>query len=789
MKSPIVLISFLFISLLLMLPGHVFAIKLQLKDGRIISGAQALVDSVIDSGPPGEQKIRLISVVDDGLRRIFIHKYNIREVFPEGDGESPEIFKFHQHYAKIGTEVAELGGSAPVDEFDEYGRRIVELFSGGGSKLTVQSITEINPNYIRLQALSFIWDSRIQTNSIPRSILTPIILKQVDPSSLTDRTRLVRFYVQAQQYSEATEELDSIAKDFGEEADIVQYRRRLKQLAADQLFGEIKIRFDHGQYGIMKRHIDEFPTEGVSVEILQKVRQVQREYENIENRRAETLERLEILHDKVVAEELDPLTKSNKQVLKQVLEDVKRELSVATLDRFKMMHSYYERADRTDREKLAYGISGWLIGENAAESNLVLALSLARTRNLIRMYLLETDEMKRAEILKQIRAQEAGIPEYVAAIIGLMTPPEPTPKLAEKAPGYFELETQGIQPPTQPGFPVFKYKIQLPPEYDPNRRYPIVVTLNGNDSSPKRQIEWWAGEYVNGVRLGHSGRNGYIVLAPEWNPDRANYNYGPLPHAAVLYTLRDAMRRFSIDSDRVFISGNGAGGEAAWDIGLAHPDMWAGIIPICCVAGPTIRKYDDNAFYVPVYYIGGELETRKVVHNAATWDHYFTKQSNITNLTVTLFRGRGHEDYYEEIIRIFEFMNLHRRDFARKDFTATALRRFDNFFWSVELGDSLGNAPGILEPINIGKAGRGQTISVKIFPSGNVTIKTGVIKKDLAIYFTPEMVNFSQRYDIKLNTKPLGRRNAILEPDIAIILEDSRTRCDRQHPFWVKLVP
>ena len=44
--------------------------------------------------------------------------------------------------------------------------------------------------------------------------------------------------------------------------------------------------------------------------------------------------------------------------------------------------------------------------------------------------------------------------------------------------------------------------------------------------------------------------------------------------------LRDAMRRFSIDSDRVFLSGHSIGGDAAWDIGLAHPDLWAGVIPI-----------------------------------------------------------------------------------------------------------------------------------------------------------------------------------------------------------------
>ena len=39
----------------------------------------------------------------------------------------------------------------------------------------------------------------------------------------------------------------------------------------------------------------------------------------------------------------------------------------------------------------------------------------------------------------------------------------------------------------------------------------------------------------------------------------------------------DAMRRCSIDSDRVFIAGHGEGVTVAWDIALAHPDLWGGL--------------------------------------------------------------------------------------------------------------------------------------------------------------------------------------------------------------------
>ena len=96
------------------------------------------------------------------------------------------------------------------------------------------------------------------------------------------------------------------------------------------------------------------------------------------------------------------------------------------------------------------------------------------------------------------------------------------------------------------------YHVQLPPEYDSYRRYPTVVTLHGTGSTPQQQIDWWAGGVAtNGTRLGQATRQGYIVIAPAWaHEQQKTYNYTGEEHAAVLYALRDACRRFSVDTDR-----------------------------------------------------------------------------------------------------------------------------------------------------------------------------------------------------------------------------------------------
>ena len=101
----------------------------------------------------------------------------------------------------------------------------------------------------------------------------------------------------------------------------------------------------------------------------------------------------------------------------------------------------------------------------------------------------------------------------LAALAAHMTPPYTLPELIdEKIPGYSKLEVGVI-----PGQPNATYYVQLPPEYNPLRRYPMIVSLHGIGHDPTMQIDWWAGDISPGrppARPG--GRYGYIVIAPEW---------------------------------------------------------------------------------------------------------------------------------------------------------------------------------------------------------------------------------------------------------------------------------
>ncbi len=347
---------------------------------------------------------------------------------------------------------------------------------------------------------------------------------------------------------------------------------------------------------------------------------------------------------------------------------------------------------------------------------------------------------------------------------------------ATDIPGLFELTVAGL-----PEDPQIKYWVQLPPEYSPYRRYPCIVTLNGGATSPEQQIDWWAGDYKadSQMRYGQAARHGYIVIAPRWLRDhQREYGYSAREHAAVMRPLRDAARRFSIDTDRVFLSGHSLGGDAAWDIGLAHPDLWAGVLPIVATSDKHVQRYWENAQYVPMYFVSGEKDGDKLEKNAQDWNRYLTRTGN--DVTVVQFQGRGHEHYHEEIQNLFKWMNLHKRDFFPRDIDAVSMRPWDSFFWWIDI-DRMPSNLTILPAEWPKKDVKTAHITGTVLNTGTgVNVKSPSGKT--TVWLSPEFVNFEAKVAVTIN----GRRQTNVTPSIGVLLEDVRTRSDRQHPFWAK---
>jgi len=461
--------------------------------------------------------------------------------------------------------------------------------------------------------------------------------------------------------------------------------------------------------------------------------------------------------------------------LNPILTEIAAEMNFDTLGRLAAYGQLVDDPKLLPQEKLALAVSGWLVGTDDATVNLAVALSMVETRELLRQYLREPLALRRDVTLEQLRAQEASSPRLVAKLLAQMKPPLESPEPSASEPGFYRLSV-----PAADHGPEIDYFVQLPPEYNPHRRYPTVVTLHGAGSTPELQVDWWSGGRASsGERFGQASRQGYIVIAPAWGKTgQFEYGYSAREHAAVLDTLRDAQRRFAIDTDRVFISGHSMGGDAAWDIGLAHPDLSAGVIPITAVSQKYCNFYYENAQYVPFYVVAGELDGVKAVQNAMDLDRMFKK---VFDLTVVEYQGRGHENFSDEILNIFDWMGRQQREFYPKDFTCKSMRTWDNFFWWAELGnfpEKVIADPASWPPRNP----RPLEVSGKVTANNGISVSTGA--GQVTLWLSPDLVDFNRRLTVTVNG---GRRQVSLEPDLPLLLEDARTRADRQHPFWMKI--
>ncbi len=750
------------------------ATTIVLKDGRSLQGKYGLVPGLAEA--PLRDGIQLIRFIDDDLRRTFFSFRLILDVSEDNRGDI--LVKFHldrQPVRRSGPQIVSVGIIVRIEDFDRYGRRILSMRTGSKQVDVIQAITEITPVWTKVEGVTHVWDMRIATSSIPRETLAAILATYTDASSIDDRKKIAQFYIQANRFNEATAALEALEADFPGQVDLSSPLQTLRQMAADLVLDELEFRRQGGQHAFALENLRAFPSEDIAREKLMEVRELIGKYEGDLARRQSLLETLDTLLAQVKDENI-------RKQSGPVLQEISSELNFNTLNRMAAFEQFAGDQSLLPEERLALAVSGWLIGSNSAIENMPVALSLFEVRNLVRQYLVTPQKLARDQIFERFSGQEGATPTFVTELLAHMRPPLELPDPIQDKPGYFEVEVPG------PDAASVRYIVQVPPEYDPLRRYPTIVTLHGERKTPEQQLNWWAGQ---------AARHGYIVIAPEWvREHQRSYGYTALEHAAVLHCLRDATRRFSVDTDRVFLNGHAMGGDAAWDIGLAHPDLWAGVIPIAGRSDRYCMFYKENAKLLPFYVVGGEKDGGWMANNARDLDRYLKRGYNTT---VVEYRGRGREYFSDEIHHLFDWMGRYKRDFLPHEYEVYTMRPWDYFFYWLELWDLPPKT--MVDPVDW-PPGRGvKAAKCKAHITNNtIYVTTGADR--VTVWLTPEMVDFDKPVSLTVNGRrvnmPLperrgddgGRgsgRNRFVEPDLEVILEDVRTRGDRQHPFWVKV--
>ncbi|HEX3344363.1 MAG TPA: alpha/beta hydrolase-fold protein, partial [Polyangiaceae bacterium] len=181
--------------------------------------------------------------------------------------------------------------------------------------------------------------------------------------------------------------------------------------------------------------------------------------------------------------------------------------------------------------------------------------------------------------------------------------------------------------------------LYVPPDFDPAKKYPLIVALHGMNGHPMQMLMWLFGHddpmHDGNWEDRHPRREleplEAIVVAPGGH---FNAMYRDLGEADVMRVVDWAMARFPVDEARVTITGPSMGGIGTAACALHHPDRFAAAEPLC--------GYHS-------YFVRGDIGGARM----RPWEHFIAEQrSNVmwaeNGLYIPMFVVHGTRDLPEE---------------------------------------------------------------------------------------------------------------------------------------------
>ena len=756
--------------------GSAFAGEARLKNGVMLSGRLAPVPSLNFAASPYSSldlpTVYPILMIDTGMIRYFVADTLVARDGISRDADLSRFDEFTLPQRKSGKRlvIESLGAVKVISPFDKYGRRTISLATDRNPLRIVQGITRITPQHLTVSGINCNWEYAIATTSVPPETLDAMIRTAIDPANPQDRMAVARFYLEAELYPQAGRELDAIAEEFPDYAGVAEtVALDLRQLYARQLLNELHLRQAAGQHRLAYQAAQVFPTAKMSAAVLREVSEISTRYD--ESR--ETIEHSLVLLGELQAQLNDEELKSEVMPLRSTLKEQLGLNSVHRLDAFLKLEN---DNSLTPADKLALAYSGWMLGSARSVTDLNATLRLWQARFLVREYLRTANPNDRDTILGRLHSIEGVSPQVVRQMIPLLPPFLESPEILPGYPHRIVVRGEDAEVPVA-------YSVLLPPEYSPHRSYPLIVALKSAGQSAASILNWWGG---SAEHPGQAQRRGYVVIAPEYvEDDEHKYNYSATSHVIVIESIRDACKRFVVDSDRIYLGGHGIGGDAAFDLGMSHPDEFAGVMCINGLIDKYCIRYWENVKHLPWYVVGGELDRVRQKQNAGDLDRMMKHNFNVIYAE---YIGRGFESYFAEIHKLFDWMALQRRTKFLKDLQVQIMRPTDNRFFWMELH---GFPRNVVEPVVWKPSGGTSSKPMKLRFSvrdgsksrTSIHIRSGAARHTL--WLSPDFIDFDKRLRIEIGARQ--KFNDFLQPDLKTLLEDLRRRGDRQKLFTVKL--
>jgi hypothetical protein len=766
-----------------------------LKDGFILQG-KVRRESVTEFDPVGKDLFVIpkgFFLLDDGPRRIYYSPSQVRIVEKMAQPVEEQI----PHKSPIfgifrPRELPPLMEVLEATEWDDKWTREFYFRSPFAAKVGLrQHLALVTPSYVRIDAITkFQWSCAYLTRELDPDKVHALLLKhpafqeaKKPPAAVVaQRMRLCDFFAQAGWYAHAEKELDRLLKDYPDQKTRVNATREaLQRLRLNESWEEIKRWHNAGRHEAVRKRLAEFPTRGISVKLRADVRELR-----------DTRARTEALLDEA-RKALDSCAKgaidARYKPLVHAVAIIKNELHVDNVERLDaFLGQVREAARRKGRRSLpplkpaqllALAVSGWLLGSPSAEAAPEAAVSLWQTRTMVQEYLRESDQGERKKILdaylKKI-SPRVDLDE-VAQLIDHMPPTLPAK--------YTSTETTECKAATGRA----RYHLKLPPEYTHARAYPLLIVLHREGEKATEMLQRFSAA---------AAENGYILAAPEWEQGISGlYTYSEREHDTVLDTIRDLRRRYQVDSDRVFLFGLSEGAKMAFDVGVAHPDFFAGVLPMGAGPDGFPARCWRNAQYLPFYVVNG---TRAGDSNRLLREQFNNWLLRGYPTLWVEYKGRGVEWLSGELPNLFDWMRRKTRHFPLRQLGTDGIgTSFGNEFCTMRHEDnrfywlSTSNiAPGCINSFRCwSNLKQPAAMTGRIDPSTNeVTVKTTGLRQ-VSIWFgrSPKgqyMIDFDKPVTIRLGFRVVWSNRKVV-PSLAVMLEDLYQRGDRKHLYMARV--
>ena len=187
----------------------------------------------------------------------------------------------------------------------------------------------------------------------------------------------------------------------------------------------------------------------------------------------------------------------------------------------------------------------------------------------------------------------------------------------------------------------YQYITYLPADYanDLSKEYPLLIFLHGGSARGKDTLDLYSSGPFDQI---YRGRNfPFIVVAPQcpkhlrWSTENWFDNF-----------YSDLIKKYRIDTNRVYLTGASLGGSGTWYLATKYPDKFTAIAPMCGFTRHMdyISENIENLKYTPIWAFHGESDNVVPVEET---DYLINKLSEINSqIKYTRERDVGHSIHW-----------------------------------------------------------------------------------------------------------------------------------------------